>query len=148
MLPINRTVILRTAYQHLFSRRPILSIYSIKLLSTTSHGNNKRHRTSLSPSSHHPHPHSHSHFHRVNPNKTNSSENTLRRLFQPIDVKPMVHTDKVDPTSSTDTTTNVGQELTGGKTLDRSINQNKLYNVFKIEYMLCCFHRFTSSYRN
>lgn len=42
--------------------------------------------------------------------KTNSSSN-YRRLFQPIDVKPMIKS----PMQS-----NIGEELTGGKTFDRS----------------------------
>ncbi|CAF5184790.1 unnamed protein product, partial [Rotaria sp. Silwood1] len=46
--------------------------------------------------------------------------NTLRRLFQPIDVKPMTVIDKLDPTSSKNEDTNIGQELTGGKTLERN----------------------------
>ncbi|CAF3378316.1 unnamed protein product [Rotaria sp. Silwood1] len=114
---------LTISYRHLLSYSSILTEYSIKLASTSSHNNNKRHRTSSSPPYHHPphsHPHHHSHHHRINSNKTDNPTNTLRRLFQPIDVKPMTVIDKLDPISSKNEDTNIGQELTGGKTLERN----------------------------
>jgi hypothetical protein len=101
------------SYQRLFSRSSILSGQGLKISLMASHSNNKRHRTSSPPHHHHPH--------RINSNQTNN----LRRLFQPIDVKPMIATDKLNPTSSKDTNTNIGQELTGGKTLERSMTNIK-----------------------
>ncbi|CAF4637864.1 unnamed protein product, partial [Rotaria sp. Silwood2] len=112
-------MLLTISYRYLFSQSSILTEYSIKLSSTSSHSNNKRHRTSSSLPYHH-HPHSHPHHHRLNSNKTNNQTNTLRRLFQPIDVKPMTAVNKLDPTSSQNADTNIGQELTGGKTLERN----------------------------
>lgn len=70
----------------------------------SSHSNSKRHRSHPSP------------LHRQTAHQTN----TLRRLFQPIDVKPMVSTNPLGSTSSKDINANIGQELTGGKTLERS----------------------------
>ncbi|CAF4443182.1 unnamed protein product, partial [Rotaria magnacalcarata] len=58
-------------------------------------------------------PYHHHHPHRTNPNKTANQTNTLRRLFQPIDVKPVTSNDILDATSSKDSNTNIGQELTG-----------------------------------
>jgi hypothetical protein len=68
-------------------------------------------------------------------NKTNNQTNNVRRLFQAIDVKPMIATDKLDPISSKDSNTNIGQELTGGKTLERSMrNTNFILYVQKTVY--------------
>jgi hypothetical protein len=100
---------LTISYQRLFSRSLILSRYPLNISSLSSHSNVQRHRTSSSPPHHHPH--------RIN---SNNQTNTLRRLFQPIDVKPVVPTDKLGSISSKDINTNIGQELTGGKILDRS----------------------------
>ena len=44
--------------------------------------------------------------------KTPQTSN-LRRLFQPLDVKPMMSVERED-------NSNIGQELTGGKNLERS----------------------------
>ncbi|CAF0847154.1 unnamed protein product, partial [Rotaria sordida] len=118
MLSINNRMFLTISYRHLLSHSSILTEYSIKLSSTSSHSNNKRHRTSSSSFYHHHH-HSH-HHHRTHSNKTHNPTNILRRLFQPIDVKPMTTIDKLDPTSSKIVDTNVGEELTGGKTLERN----------------------------
>jgi hypothetical protein len=109
MLSLHKKMFLTISYQRLFSRSSILSGYSLNVSSMSNHSNNKRHRTASTPS------------HRVNSNKTNNQTNTLRRLFQPIDVKPVVATDKHDSMSSKDINTNIGQELTGGKTLERSM---------------------------
>jgi hypothetical protein len=109
MLSLNKKLFLTMSYQRLFSRSSILSGHGLKISLMASHSNNKRHRTSSPPLHHHPH--------RINSNQNNN----LRRLFQPIDVKPMIATDKLNPMSSKDTNTNIGQELTGGKTLERSM---------------------------
>jgi hypothetical protein len=78
-------------------------------------------------------------------NKTNNQTNNVRRLFQAIDVKPMIATDKLDPISSKDSNTNIGQELTGGKTLERSIrNRNFILYVQKNSLLISL--RCTSSY--
>lgn len=121
MLSINKKMFLTISYQRLFSRSSILSGYSLKISSMSSHSNNKRHRTSSSPLYQHPH--------RINSNKTNNQTNTIRRLFQPIDVKPMIATDKFDSISSTDSNANIGQELTGGKTLERSMKYRNIYFI-------------------
>ena len=113
MLSINKQILLTMSYQRLFSRSSILSGYGLKIVPMSSHSNNKRHRTAAPPLHHHPH--------RISSNKTNNQTNTLRRLFQPIDVKPMTGIDKLNPLSSKDTNSNIGQELTGGKTLERSM---------------------------
>jgi hypothetical protein len=104
---------LTISYQRLFLRSSILSGYSLKISSTSSHSSNKRHRISSPPLHHLPH--------RIHSNKTSNQPNTIRRLFQPIDVKPIVATDKFDSISTKDSNTNIGQELTGGKTLERSM---------------------------
>ncbi len=122
MLSINRNMFLSIAYRRLFSRSSILSGYSLKISSMSSHSNNKRHRTSSASTHHLPH--------RVNSSKTNNQANTIRRLFQPIDVKPMVATDQLDSVSSKDSNANIGQELTGGKTLERSM-KTKNFNLYK-----------------
>jgi hypothetical protein len=131
MLSINRKIFPAISYQRLFSCSSILLEYSLKISSISSPSNNKRHRTSSSP------PYHHHHSHRVNPNKTNNQTNPLRRLFQPIDIKPMVATDHFDPMASKDSYTNIGQELTGGKTLERSKRYFVLYltkrNVFSFQ---------------
>ncbi|CAF0843822.1 unnamed protein product [Adineta steineri] len=88
--------------------------YTFKISSILNYSTHKRHRTS-SNSPHHHHP-----SHRINPNKTNNQTNNLRRLFQPIDVKPLITTDKLDSTSSKDSDSDIGRELTGGKTLERN----------------------------
>jgi hypothetical protein len=90
MLSINKHMFRSIVYHRLL----ILSGYSL------------RHRTSSAST------------HRINSNKTNYQANTIRRLFQPIDVKPMVATDKFDSISSSNA--NIGQELTGGKTMERN----------------------------
>ncbi len=110
MLSINKNMFLSIAYQRLFSSSSILSGYSLKISSMPSYSNSKRHCTS-SASTHH----------RVNSSKTNNQANTTRHLFQPIDVKPMVVTDKFNSMSSKLSIENIGQELTGGKTLERSM---------------------------
>ncbi len=100
--------------QRLFSRSFIFSEYSWKFSSMSIHSNNKRYRTSSSSP------------HRINFNKTNTQTNTIRRLFQPTHVKPMITTEKFDSISSEDSNTNIGQELTGGKTLERSMGTKNL----------------------
>ncbi len=123
MLSINKKMFLTISYQRLFSCSSILSGHSLNISSMSSHSNNKRHRTSSSPP------------HRINMNKTNNQTNNVRRLFQAIDVKPMIATDKLDPISSKDSNTNIGQELTGGKTLERSMrNTNFILYVQKTVY--------------
>ncbi len=120
---------LTISYQRLFSCSSILSGHSLNISSMSSHNNNKRHRISLSPP------------HRINMNKTNN----VRRLFQAIDVKPMIATDKLDSISSKDSNTNIGQELTGGKTLERSMrNRNFILYVQKNSLLISL--RCTSSY--
>ena len=100
MFAIRKNLCLSILSQRLFSRSSILSM--------SSHSHTKRHRTSSSP------------VHRHDSYKNAHQNNTLRRLFQPIDVKPMVSTNPLNSTTSKDTNTNIGLELTGGKTLDRS----------------------------
>lgn len=120
MLSINKRLFLTVSYHRLFLQSSILTGYSSKLSSSSSHNNNKRHRSSSFPPSHH-HPHNaHSHSHRTHSNKNANQVNTLRRLFQPVDVKPVTTNNKLDPKSADDHDSNIGQELTGGKTLDRS----------------------------
>ncbi len=94
-------------------------------------GYSLRYRTS-SASTHHHLPH------RINSNKTNYQANTIRRLFQPIDVKPMVATDKLDSISSSkDSNANIGQELTGGKTLERSMKTKIISNLY-VDFIFRC----------
>jgi len=78
----------------------------------------------------------------MNINKINNQTNPVRRLFQPIDVKPMIATDKLDSISSKDSNTNIGQELTGGKTLERSMRNKNFILYSKENLSLRC----TSSY--
>jgi hypothetical protein len=115
MLSINKKLFLTISYQRLFSCSSILSGYSI-----SSHSNNKRHRISTS-SPHHHLPH------RIT---SNNQTNSVRRLFQPIDVKPMTTTNKLDSISSKDSNTNIGQELTGGKTLERSMRKTRNFILY------------------
>ncbi|UJR13320.1 hypothetical protein I4U23_000338 [Adineta vaga] len=107
MFSLNKKMFLAISSQRLFSRSSILSVYKHRISSISSHSNNKRHRSS-------------SHSHRVNSNRPNNQTDTLRRLFQPIDIKPMVATEKLNSSTSKDFDANIGQELTGGKTLDRN----------------------------
>lgn len=86
----------------IFSQR--LSIFSGHSFKISSISNSKRHRS---------HPSS---LHRHDSSKNAHQTNTLRRLFQPIDVKPMVANNPL----SNNTNANIGQELTGGKTLERN----------------------------
>ncbi|CAF1507705.1 unnamed protein product [Rotaria magnacalcarata] len=114
MLSINKRMFLTIFCQRLLPRSSFCNGYSIKISSVSNHNNNKRYRTSSFTPYHHHHPH------RTNPNKTANQTNTLRRLFQPIDVKPVTSNNILDATSSKDSNTNIGQELTGGKTLERN----------------------------
>ena len=107
MLPRNRSIFLSLSYRRLFSD------FSLKVSSMSSHTNNRRHRTSTSAAP------------RTNVNKNLNQTDTLRRLFQPIDVKPMMATSKSNGNSAKDFDDDVGQELTGGKTLDRSAKKRE-----------------------
>ena len=107
MLTRNRSIFLSLSYRRLFSD------FSLKVSSMSSHTNNRRHRTSTSAAP------------RTNVNKNLNQTDTLRRLFQPIDVKPMMATSKSNGNSAKDFDDDVGQELTGGKTLDRSAKKRE-----------------------
>ncbi|CAF1675183.1 unnamed protein product, partial [Adineta ricciae] len=101
-------MLLAISSQRLFSRSAILAAYKHQISSISIHSNNRRHRSS-------------SQSHRSNPNRPANQTDNLRRLFQAVDVKPIISTEKLDtPTSTKDVDANIGQELTGGKTLDRN----------------------------
>lgn len=103
MLSRNKPIFLSLTYQRLFSG------FCLKVSSMSSHSNNRRHRTSTSASP------------RMNVNKNLNQTNAMRRLFQPIDVKPMMMaSEKVNESSSKNLDVDVGEELTGGKKLERS----------------------------
>ena len=133
MYSLSKNLRLPMSSHRLLSRSSILC-GSTWIMST--HSNNKRHRTSSSPA-HHSHGHHHS-PHRIHSNKTNNPPSSLRRLCQPIEIKPMMSTDQLNSTTSIDSETNIGQELTGGKTLDRSKRQFAYLLISTRKVLLMC----------
>jgi hypothetical protein len=119
MLTIKTNFRSTISYARLFTSSSIFSVCPWTIHSKAMINNNKRYRTTSSsaPYNHHQH---HNHHHRTTGNKKNSSSNQLHRLFQAVDVKPMMLIDQVDTTSSENVSGNVGEELTGGKPLERS----------------------------
>ena len=128
MFSAHRKIFSVLSARHLLVRSSILSGYSPGTSSLSTHGEVKRHRTSSSSSSSHS-----AHSHRINTHRNQNQTHTLRRLFQPVEVKPMMGLGKFDGQTSNDDSANIGQELTGGKTLERSkclFLMEKTYSFF------------------
>lgn len=60
----------------------------------------------------------------INTKYKNQTNKQLKRLFQPIDVKPMM---KNENFSSNNSESHIGEELTGGKSLEKSFVLNENY---------------------